>query len=225
MTTPTQKAALDALGNIIKILHDCEGHQAFPQLETLRAFILAHPDAAPEKVEGLDDALQLYEQHGVIYDDHDHNDRMCEPMYIAARLYSQGHVAAPNDKAIRAGRAVYDFTFNDGDTLGTLIHQSEYINGNQPLDAQLRDVRLICQQIAEAALSPKADVSAPSDEELIEKVAAYRAFCDFIFESLDIDPETSTVTVEHPTKGKYPISLKKVTDDIDEAMEKFTTRK
>ena len=68
----------------------------------------------------------------------------CAPQEVCA---GQGEKAA-----IEAGRAVYDFTFSDGDTLGTLIHESDYINAGQPLDAQLRDVRLICNQIAQAAL-------------------------------------------------------------------------
>ena len=89
MTTQTQKAALDALYELEDNEYWRRGDFSKSH-EVLRAFILAHPDAAPEKVEGMEEALTRYEQDGILYDDDDHNDRMIEPLYKAARLYSQG---------------------------------------------------------------------------------------------------------------------------------------
>lgn len=52
-------------------------------------------------VEGLDEALTRYEQDGIIYDDQDHNDRMIEPLYEAARLYAQGRTQSAVPEALR----------------------------------------------------------------------------------------------------------------------------
>lgn len=83
----------------------------------------------------------------------------------------------------------------------------------------LRNDAVWLHPIVEAArLYAQGRTQSAVPEEVLEGVKRCKAFSDFIFESLDIDAETTSITIQHPTKGDYPIHLKEVQDGLEKAL-------
>lgn len=58
-------------------------------------------------------------------------------------------------------------------------------------------------------------------EELKENISRYKAFSNFIFESMNVDFETTSITIQHPTKGEYPVYMKTIDDNLEKSLEKL----
>lgn len=59
-------------------------------------------------------------------------------------------------------------------------------------------------------------------EDLLEATKRARTYFATLFEIMDINEDTTSIGIEHPTKGAFHVSITDIFADMDAAIEKAT---